>query len=100
MAMCRATITHKYRQKPCRLFIVLGGSLVLLGMQDVKTLELLSVNCKTTQPCKQLNEQTTHDKPGINRHLKGDVTINGKCNNNISYSLAGTDTNVEIKESA
>ena len=78
----------KDKQKPCRLFVVQGKRPVLMGMSDFKTLELLSVSCKTIQPSwknKQINEQTTHHKSCINKNLSNNVTTDGKCNNKVSY---------------
>ena len=57
---CWVTIMCEDKQKPCRLFAVSGGLPALLCMLDVKALELLSVNCNTTEPSqesKQINEQ-------------------------------------------
>ena len=55
-------IMHKGIQKPCRLFIILGEGPVLLGMPDVQTFELLSVNYNTigqNSKNRQTNEQRT-----------------------------------------
>ena len=45
----RVKIMHKYKPKLCGFSIVPGGGPSLLGILDVETLELLSVNCITVE---------------------------------------------------
>ena len=76
---------HQEKQEPCRFLVVQARGPAQLGMLDVKTLEVLSVNCKTIDPRgknQQINKQTTQDKSSMNKNLKGNVTADGKCNKN------------------
>ena len=45
----RVKITHKDKEKPCRIFVVLGEGPELQVMLDIETLELLRVSCNTIE---------------------------------------------------
>ena len=53
---------QKDEQKPCSFLVVTAGVPAQLGISDAKTLELLSMNCKSkeqSQNRRQINGQTT-----------------------------------------
>ena len=63
---------------------------MLLGILDNGMSELLSVNNNTVEPwqeSRQINDQSMQGKPCVNKNLKDNVTVNGKCKYNIDYSL-------------
>ena len=59
--LCRVTIINKVTGNQCSFFVVHGNGPALLGMQDCERLQLLSINCQTTndqQKGRQINKQT------------------------------------------
>ena len=94
---------HKDKQKPCRFFVVPGESPALLGMMDVETLELVSVNCNMIEldwMNRQSKEQKMQAKSSTNKYLTYDTANGIKCNNIIDYFLAVPDKEAVIERSA
>ena len=93
---------HKDKQKPCKFFVVPGEGPSLLGMPDVETLELLSVNCNTIEPGqmnRQINEHRMQDKSNTNKAFKDDKVYIVKHNNDMDFFLAVPNKQADMKRS-
>ena len=49
MGRCKVKVEDKNRVKICSFFVVPGNGQALLGMPDIKTLDILTVNCNTIE---------------------------------------------------
>ena len=58
--ICYLTITHKEKQKVCKFFIVPRGGRAMLGMSNIETLGVLTINQDTTG--RQLASDDNTDK--------------------------------------
>ena len=71
-------------------------------MLDVRTLELIHMNCSTVEPSqnRQVNEQTSQDKSSRNKDVKDAMTDGIRYNNEIDYFLVWSDKQAEKERSA
>ena len=46
LGICKVKIEHNIKQKLCDFFVALGNGQVLLGMPDIETLDILTINCR------------------------------------------------------
>ena len=71
MDACKITIIKKGIKFQCNFFVVMGNWPALLGMPDCERLQLLGINCNTTnagQNGKQKNERIKQDKYKTNKN--------------------------------
>ena len=62
MGICKVKIEHNDKHKICNFFVVSGNRKALLGMPDIKTLDILTINCNTIDT----QESDWADKCNIN----------------------------------
>ena len=62
LGICKVKIEHNNKHKICYFFVVPGNGQALLSMLDIKTLDILTINCNTieTQEADRANKYSSN----------------------------------------
>ena len=86
MGICRVALINKSIRYQCNLSVELGNGPKLLGMPDYESMQLMSIDCQTTNDQHkrgQINEQTKQDKSKPYNSDKDNLCTNNKTNQEI-----------------